>query len=764
MKRKLKRTLYIGLGGFGIKAILETKGQFIRNYGEVPPMIQFLGIDTDRGEFERKIPLADKEVSLSYSERCFIGIIGNPADFARAYKNELSWINERNIAAMAAAGHTAIMRPNGRLAFVYNIGMIKSTIFDAFSRVKNCQLSDSSNYEILDCLQVEINVVFSLAGGTGCGIFLDLAYLLRKMFGRNADLIAYPLIPDVCQDLELNAQSFVNTYAALQELDYLMHLFPEDQPVTFNWIRESFTEDDFKKSPKPFDCVFLIGRKRNGEVFRNFQKVAQPVGLALFESSGEFGLLVSTIRDTVQGYDNDLRLYFRSIGVSCISYDEKATAKRYADMMSIEILNKHLSGNADAEGIASKWLERVGIRASDDYSSLLDSISRRASVVSPLISREEFKNAASIVSNECEILIQRDKNHVQGTVSDIETILIDKLKFAVPDWLRKYGAKDLLEILRIIDVKVHECIDRFWSEWDLFKQNSTHIRTKMDSSLDQLAQFSRGLLRTLSAIHQSQYAREAYKSANEYLDNEFQISRLESAVSLMQNLSQQILIELDKYHRLISLMEEVRQRWYGRLTPVFEDRYSEFDVSDSVDIQLDNDAGFPEYTEMYDAFTNGVNTPEELEDVLLRFSTNQPRYRYYLDYTLEEYLSGLSDDDLTKLFNKALNRASPFILHKQDSEAEESYHSYYFVGVYDKDHSRFYDRIRQISPVRLEAVSTVDKNRIVFYTLESSFTLDSVDGLERWKELYDQMEPRRPSHIDDKLKERIQEYKEKHTI
>ena len=55
MATKIKRCLYIGLGGTGMKSLLHTKKMFIDTYGEVPPMIGFLGIDTDGGEYSKKL-------------------------------------------------------------------------------------------------------------------------------------------------------------------------------------------------------------------------------------------------------------------------------------------------------------------------------------------------------------------------------------------------------------------------------------------------------------------------------------------------------------------------------------------------------------------------------------------------------------------------------------------------------------------------------------------------------------------------------------
>ena len=55
MATKIKRCLYVGLGGTGMNALLHTKKMFIDTYGEVHPMIGFLGIDTDGGAYKKAI-------------------------------------------------------------------------------------------------------------------------------------------------------------------------------------------------------------------------------------------------------------------------------------------------------------------------------------------------------------------------------------------------------------------------------------------------------------------------------------------------------------------------------------------------------------------------------------------------------------------------------------------------------------------------------------------------------------------------------------
>ena len=70
MATKIKRCLYVGLGGTGMNALLHTKKMFIDTYGEVPPMIGFLGIDTDGGAYKKSLPSVKGEpVTLDPKEQ-----------------------------------------------------------------------------------------------------------------------------------------------------------------------------------------------------------------------------------------------------------------------------------------------------------------------------------------------------------------------------------------------------------------------------------------------------------------------------------------------------------------------------------------------------------------------------------------------------------------------------------------------------------------------------------------------------------------------
>ncbi|MFM6613220.1 MAG: tubulin-like doman-containing protein, partial [Dolichospermum sp.] len=66
---------------------------------------------------------------------------------------------------------------------------------------------------------LNIFVVGSLCGGTGSGMFLDVGYTLKNLYGEDgAQILGYLVISP---ELYGNTTSMIaNTYAALQELNY----------------------------------------------------------------------------------------------------------------------------------------------------------------------------------------------------------------------------------------------------------------------------------------------------------------------------------------------------------------------------------------------------------------------------------------------------------------------------------------------------------------------------------------------------------------
>ena len=135
MAKKIKRCLYIGLGGTGIKTILQTKKRFIDTYGEVPPMIGFLGIDTDGGEYSNKLlSVRGEEIKLDRNEQLQL-LAPGAVKFYKNHKSDFSWVPECNLNAISMPRDlgTGQLRSNGRFAFTMNKEIVKL--------VTNCKLA-----------------------------------------------------------------------------------------------------------------------------------------------------------------------------------------------------------------------------------------------------------------------------------------------------------------------------------------------------------------------------------------------------------------------------------------------------------------------------------------------------------------------------------------------------------------------------------------------------------------------------------------------
>jgi len=246
---KLKRTLYIGLGGTGFKTLLHTKRAFIETYGEVPPMIKFLAFDSDRNQYKDYVlPSIYGEVKFDPSESSDI-MVSQAKGKVSHNRPELSWLPDCNIPAVVDLENgCGMVRTNGRIAFAFNYRKSRNNIQNALNQVRNLATVHSTKYNLIS-QDVEVNIVFSIAGGTGSGTFIDMAYLVKDIFREQAlpetsKIVGYMVLPDV-YDAQLafgKERLFPNACGSLVDLDYLMHL-DYDKLTPANYLTERTRPD-----------------------------------------------------------------------------------------------------------------------------------------------------------------------------------------------------------------------------------------------------------------------------------------------------------------------------------------------------------------------------------------------------------------------------------------------------------------------------------------------------------------------------------------
>jgi len=106
---------------------------------------------------------------------------------------------------------------------------------------------------------IRVAIFCSLAGGTGSGMFLDVALLIRRILARRASLAGFFLLPEVFAAASHIDRIWANGYAALKELSVLSR--PQNQsPVHFNY-RMRGDDKKFvvqKGDPPVFEDIYLF--------------------------------------------------------------------------------------------------------------------------------------------------------------------------------------------------------------------------------------------------------------------------------------------------------------------------------------------------------------------------------------------------------------------------------------------------------------------------------------------------------------------------
>jgi hypothetical protein len=273
--RTIKRTLCIGLGGTGRDVLMQIRRLIIDRYGKLSelPVVGFVHIDADKGASKvsglrtgntyhgEDILFRDAEKVIATMSSQEVNDLTQGLEKRSHYEREGpydhigNWFAPqllKNIKAIedGASG----IRPVGRLAFFHNYRKVQQAFETAENRTRG------HNQKLLEKgLIVEpglnIFVVGSLCGGTGSGMFLDVAYSLRRAYGdKENQIIGYWVISP---ELYGNTPSMnANTYAALKELNYYA-----SENTRFEARYDPQHLIDINEARPPFDFVYLVSNQ-----------------------------------------------------------------------------------------------------------------------------------------------------------------------------------------------------------------------------------------------------------------------------------------------------------------------------------------------------------------------------------------------------------------------------------------------------------------------------------------------------------------------
>lgn len=265
-------TLVTGLGGTGVLTLRALK----KLYGSLPDEervpLSLLAFDFDRSALmtadqDHRFADLDEDEFFYLNPRNLQETLRNldrGTNGSLAWEKVLRWFPDREhvqipVSEVEANGASQL-RVLGRLGFFLNDEVIERALRSRLNQLG----SEVNRSQLLEDKRVVI--VSSVAGGTGAGMLIDMAYVARRQLLRPR-VFAYVLLPEVFQDVDSGGRIFQNTYACLKELAYL-----KDQQIPFDAEYERIAPISVPvKGEEPFSRIFLC----RGEGFAGAEAIKE---------------------------------------------------------------------------------------------------------------------------------------------------------------------------------------------------------------------------------------------------------------------------------------------------------------------------------------------------------------------------------------------------------------------------------------------------------------------------------------------------------
>lgn len=241
-------TVVIGLGGTGYNTLLKLKQRFVDAYGSLPPIVKMLSIDTTENAE------APNETHLEPNE-LFVLQVNSPEKLVGNGTNphlDEWWPPE--VPTQAITAGAGQVRARGRLALFARASEVYSRLqrtIDEVRNIRNQKQSYAEQFQVSTRTGVEVYVVGSLAGGTGSGTFLDVAFMARDIVSDSeSNLTGVLLLPGIFTRKAGVALVKPNAYGALKEIEHLSTTKMNLQ-IDYGARRVDVTR-------APFDLIYLI--------------------------------------------------------------------------------------------------------------------------------------------------------------------------------------------------------------------------------------------------------------------------------------------------------------------------------------------------------------------------------------------------------------------------------------------------------------------------------------------------------------------------
>ncbi len=302
-------TIVIGIGGTGGKVLCRLRQSIADQFGSLSamPAVQILYIDTDVASIDAVAKTGDRGTLAEHET------LLTPLRQTRDYRSHdlanLKSISRRWIYNIPRSGRTEGLRALGRLALLDHstrvLERLRKAVLAATDREAIAETSRNTGLKFVET-DPRVLVVASIAGGTGGGMVVDVAYAVRQILaecGLSDDEVSGLLAYSSCRGSN-NSLAPVNAFACLDELRYFsmpgtdypgepgcgLAGFQEDAPTFKSTylvdLGDDLSDDDFNEATDRMADYVLLNSISPASVFfdacrRSERETPNPNGLQI---------------------------------------------------------------------------------------------------------------------------------------------------------------------------------------------------------------------------------------------------------------------------------------------------------------------------------------------------------------------------------------------------------------------------------------------------------------------------------------------------
>ena len=702
---KINPTIVIGLGGTGVKAVTYFKKKLLEYNQEIPQFVRFLAIDID--ELKGEVPSAclfGGNIRLDPEKNEFFRITDQTrGSEAKNIPEVSSWFPEEAYRYLPLNEGARQAKPIGRLGFFLAHEEITQWVHRLSDRLVTPEIK--SMLPMIKSGELNVYLVSSICGGTGAGLFLDIAYEFRywqmeaqlPQKARIKGLFATGDVYDV-----VSKRVLANTYASLRELNWAQREHASFHPVYPDGARNVIHS-------RAFDAIYLFGDSNKSDIeFDSPDDFAQLCAEFIFLDSGAdvqeggdpLSAMMQSTRNNAEVYtmncDADGTPHcYSAMGLCKIRFPGDRVAELCAAQMSQSIIDYHIIGKLDQNDVlearrkSKEFIINEGLSCTDDNSDLPDRLVEKQleggeripldNWITQSLAKAYNHDAANIKKLEISRItnivqfLNKELNQFQEDMSDrgIEELqhfqrIVDKVIQSI--FKENLGVNFVVKFLEETLKSAKESEDYAQQEMKYLLGHEERLADQMNNQIREMAgMLEGGMFKFLQTKARLAQLKDTYKAIRQHFINKINVMKMRAAVNFYNGVHDAKQKLMDGGEGAISRLSKMRQditliqSFVADLSKTFEDAYennkriqgSPFEI-----LIYDNDQ-YSTLHEIYDEIYNDSLRAKLFGDILERIGGSIWNVRDYMNDDTNTYrLRNIFMEISTPLFQEQINKKS----------------------------------------------------------------------------------------------------------